>query len=265
MRTALEAPSLPEVRGPCRDPLLPASAHPLVDGAPSVVVAGGVALGGPKPVLIAGAPREADVALRLLDALGAAGGHFLRIGDPQPGRGPALALPQLRRLRAAAEACGLGLVATVQSLDEARAAAGHAELLHVPPHLMQAFSLLRAVGSLGRPVLLSRGPAATLGDWLLAAEYVLLAGAPGIVFCEGGIRTFAHPERTTLDLGDVVELGLLRGLPVLVAPAAAAGRPEAVAPLCRAALAAGASGLLLELEREPYELPFALSRPWSPS
>jgi 3-deoxy-7-phosphoheptulonate synthase len=111
--------------------------------------------------------------------------------------------------------------------------------------------LLRSVGSTGKPVLLKRGMAATINEWLLAAECCLMHGAAGVVFCERGIRGFDLNTRNVLDLGAVALLGHVHRLPVIVDPSHAAGRRDILAPLSRAALAAGCAGLMLETHEDP--------------
>ena len=116
---------------------------------------------------------------------------------------------------------------------------------------MQNFPLLRAVGRSGRPVLLKRGPAAGLSEFLLAAEYVLLQGNPDVILCERGIRTFETATRNTLDLNAVPVLKSRTHLPVIVDPSHGTGRADAVIPMARAAVAAGADGLMVEVHPDP--------------
>ena len=224
-------------------------AHPRLDRAPAIVRAAGVDIGGAFPILIGSIGRGEDG-----EALGHAarsvaevGGQFLHWGTIEPG---AMSyggepLSGLSLARKTADACGLGLVGDVEAAEDIAPVAELADLIHVPPHLMQCFALLLEAGRAGRPVILSRSPAATLEEWLLAAEYLMVGGCPGIVLCEAGIRGFDHPERPVLDLGAVATLRLTHRLPVIVAPGRAAGRSELIQPLARAALAAGAHGLLL--------------------
>ena len=116
---------------------------------------------------------------------------------------------------------------------------------------MQNFALLRAAGRTGRPILLKRGVAATVEEWLLAAEHALHHGAAGVVLCERGVRGFDPSTRNLLDLGAVALLASVLRLPVIVDPSHSAGRRDLVAPLARAALAAGAAGLLVEVHERP--------------
>jgi 3-deoxy-7-phosphoheptulonate synthase len=116
---------------------------------------------------------------------------------------------------------------------------------------MQNYPLLKAVGRTKRPVLLKRGFAATVKDLLLAAEYIMAEGNPNIVLCERGIRTFDDSARFTLDLGAVPVIKQLSHLPVIVDPSHASGRADRVVPLARAAIAAGADGLIVEVHHNP--------------
>jgi 3-deoxy-7-phosphoheptulonate synthase len=118
---------------------------------------------------------------------------------------------------------------------------------------MQNFTLLRRAGACGKPVLLKRGMNATLNEWLLAAEYVLDQGNPEVVLCERGIRTFADHTRNTLDLSVIPAIKRISHLPVIADPSHAAGRRDTVLPMARAALAAGADGLMVEVHDHPEE------------
>jgi 3-deoxy-7-phosphoheptulonate synthase len=131
------------------------------------------------------------------------------------------------------------------------AVATHADILQVGSRNMQNFPLLRAVGRAGRPVLLKRGFAATIEEWLLAAEYVLAEGNPHVILCERGIRGFDPETRNVLDLACVPLLARLTHLPVIVDPSHATGRRELVVSLAVAAVAAGADGVMVEMQPEP--------------
>jgi 3-deoxy-7-phosphoheptulonate synthase len=116
---------------------------------------------------------------------------------------------------------------------------------------MHNYALLKAVGRCGKPVLLKRGMAATIEEWLLSGEYLLASGAPGVVFCERGIRGFDASTRNLLDVSAVALLAHVHKLPVIVDPSHASGRRDLVLPLGRAAIAAGAAGLLIEAHGDP--------------
>jgi 3-deoxy-7-phosphoheptulonate synthase len=129
--------------------------------------------------------------------------------------------------------------------------AEYADLVQVGSRNMQNFSLLKAVGRAGRPVLLKRAMSATVEEWILAGEYVLKHGASGVIFCERGIRGFDPSTRNLLDLGAVALLAAVHRLPVIVDPSHATGRRDLVLPLARAGLAAGAAGVMIETHDDP--------------
>ncbi len=236
-----------------------ASAHPLVDARAGVgVTVGARVIGaGCAPVLMAGpcaVESEPQIA-RIADAVAAAGGGLLRGSAWKPRSSPYAfqghGRGALRWLRAAADRAGLGVVTEALAPEQAGVVAEHADLVQIGSRNMQNFALLRAVGREGRPVLLKRGNAATVEEWLLAAEYCLAAGAPGVVFCERGLRGFDPSLRNLLDLGAVALLAHALRLPVVVDPSHAAGRRDLIPALARAAIAAGAHGLLVEAHDDP--------------
>jgi len=235
------------------------SAHPLLDaqmGRP--VSVGNVTIGhGAAPVLMSGpcsveSAEQIDEAAR---AVKAAGGTLLRGGAYKPRTSPysfsghgGVALDWLAE---AGKAHGLLVVTEVLSERDVEAVATRADMLQVGSRNMQAFSLLKAIGRVGKPVLLKRGMCATVDEWMLSAEHLLLAGATGVVFCERGLRSFDPSTRNLLDLGAVALLANVHRLPVVVDPSHAVGRRDLIAPLARAALAAGAHGLMVECHPEP--------------
>lgn len=235
------------------------SPHPLVDRAPAALdLGGGAAIGGgAPPALIAGpcAVEDAEQIHAAARAAASAGARFLRGGAFKPRTSPhafaGLGAPGLRLLRHAADAHGLKVVTEVLASADVPLVAEHADILQVGSRTMQAFDLLRAVGRARKPVLLKRGMAATVEEWLLAAEHLFAAGAAAVVLCERGIRTFAQPTRNTLDLGAVAWLLAHARLPIVVDPSHAAGRRELVRPLARAALAMGAHGIMVEMHPDP--------------
>jgi 3-deoxy-7-phosphoheptulonate synthase len=154
-------------------------------------------------------------------------------------------------LREAADRAGLGVVTEVLAPQDAERVARFADVLQVGSRNMQNFALLRAVGAQAKVVLLKRGMSATVDEWLLAAEHLLAAGAGGVIFCERGIRGFDPSTRNLIDLGSVALLSAVHGLAVMVDPSHAAGRRDLVPALSRAAVAAGACGLLIEVHDDP--------------
>ena len=165
----------------------------------------------------------------------------------------ALPFSSLRWMRDAADAHDLGVVTEVMSELEVAAVAEVADMIQIGSRNMQNFALLKAVGQAKRPVLLKRGMAATLDEWLLAGEHLRAAGAPSVIFCERGIQGFDRSMRNLLDLGIVALMRHVHGQPVVVDPSHAAGRRDLIEPLSRAALAAGAHGLLVEAHPSPED------------
>ena len=237
-----------------------ALAHPTLDASPGVVQVGDVSIGpGQAPVLLAGpcAVESEEVLDEIAASVKALGATFLRGGAYKPRTSPhsfqghgAVALGWLRR---AADAHGLKVVTEVTSAADAERVAAHAELLQIGARNMQNYDLLRAAGQTGRPVLLKRGLAATVDEWLLAAEHALVAGASGVIFCERGVRSFDPSTRFLLDLAAVSLLSVVHRRAVIVDPSHAVGRRDLVVPMGRAALAAGASGLLVDVHPQPGE------------
>lgn len=252
--------SLREIAG-VADVFVLDSQHPRVDekaGRPAIVAtarttATTVDFSGDRPILMAGpcSVESEEQIFAAAEIVARAGGRMLRGGAFKPrtspysfhGRGE----PALGWLRDAADAHGLGVVTEVMSEANVEAVAQRADLLQIGSRNMQNFALLRAVGKAGKPVLLKRGMAATLDDWLMAAEHCLAAGASAVVFCERGIRGFDTPTRNLLDLATVALLRHVYRQPVVVDPSHAVGRRDLILPLSRAAIAAGANGLLIEM------------------
>ena len=236
----------------------PKSAHPKLDAMPRAVRAGDHAVGaGCAPAVMAGpcSVESEDHVRRLAERLAERGVRFLRGGAFKPrtspysfqGHGEAA----LGWLRKAATEQGMALVTECMGEGEQDLVAAHADLIQIGSRNMHNYSLLKSVAATGRPIFLKRGMAATMQEWLLAAEYCLVHGAPGVVFCERGIRSFDSSTRFLLDLGAVAQLSHTHGLPVVVDPSHATGRRDLIAPLSSAALAAGAHGLMIETHEDP--------------
>lgn len=218
---------------------------------------GHIDIGGPAFVVAAG-PCAVESRSQIHDAARAvalAGASLLRGGAFKPRTSPysfqGLGDEALQMLADAGRAIGLPTVTEVMSVEAVPLVATHADVLQVGARNMQNFDLLRALGSAGKPVLLKRGPASTVEELLLAAEYVLLYGNPDVILCERGIRTFETATRYTLDLAAVALLKRLTHLPVLVDPSHGTGRADLVSTLSCAAVAAGADGLLVEVHPDP--------------
>jgi len=185
----------------------------------------------------------------------AAGADMLRGGAYKPRTSPydfqGLGRKALEWLAEAGRESGLPVVTEVLSPEDVDLVAEHADLLQVGARNMQNYALLRRLGTATKPVLLKRGPSATIQEWLLAAEYLLSGGNLQVVLCERGIRTFETATRNTLDLAGVALVKQLTHLPVIVDPSHGTGKRALVAPASRAAAAVGADGLLIEVHPCP--------------
>jgi 3-deoxy-7-phosphoheptulonate synthase len=146
---------------------------------------------------------------------------------------------------------GTPTVTEVMCIEQIAGIVEHADMLQIGSRNMQNFDLLKAVGSAGKPVILKRGLAATIEEFVMAAEYILAHGNPDVILCERGIRSFDNYTRNVLDLGAVVALKQITHLPVIVDPSHATGKRELVASLAKAAIAGGADGLMIECHPEP--------------
>jgi 3-deoxy-7-phosphoheptulonate synthase len=223
----------------------------------TVVRVGNVAIGGGVPVVIAG-PCSVESREQLLAAamgVKAAGATLLRGGAYKPRTSPydfqGLGLEALLILREVSERTGLPVVSEVMSTEDVEVVSDHVEMLQVGARNMQNFALLRRLGKVRRPVLLKRSPAATVKEWLLAAEYILAGGNDQVVLCERGIRSYDPELRNTFDIGGMVLAKTMTHLPVIADPSHATGRRDLVPALSRAALAAGADGLIVEVHPHP--------------
>lgn len=181
--------------------------------------------------------------------------HAIRGGVFKPRTSPyafqGMGIEGLRILSELNKGSGLPTVTEVMSTEQLEAVCEHADVLQIGSRNMQNFELLKALGSVSRPVLLKRGLSATIEEFVLAAEYILSHGNPNVILCERGIRSFDNFTRNVLDLGAVVALKQLTHLPVIVDPSHAAGKRELVAGMSRAAIAAGADGVIIECHPEP--------------
>jgi 3-deoxy-7-phosphoheptulonate synthase len=192
---------------------------------------------------------EVAHALKEAGAVGLRGGAFKPRTSPYAFQG--LAEEGLKYLAEAREQTGLAIVTEVMSIDQISAVVEYADVLQVGARNMQNFNLLARLGEQPRPVLLKRGMAATLEEFLLAAEYIMARGNHQVILCERGIRTFEEYVRNTLPLAIVPELHRLSHLPVMVDPSHGTGKSHLVDSMCRAAVAAGADGLIIEVHPDP--------------
>jgi 3-deoxy-7-phosphoheptulonate synthase len=238
-----------------------ASPHPLAaraGGSRGKVVLGDGLIAGGRDLLVAAGPCSVESSSGLRDAAWAvrsAGGRLLRAGAYKPRTSPyafqGLGLKGLEILAEVRAETGMPIVTEVTDPRLVETVAAHADILQVGARSMQNVPLLKELGRIERPVLLKRGLAATLAEFLLAAEYVLAGGNPGVILCERGIRSFDTSTRFTLDLAAVPVLQRETHLPVFVDPSHAAGVRHLVEPLACAAVAGGADGLLVEVHVTP--------------
>jgi 3-deoxy-7-phosphoheptulonate synthase len=223
----------------------------------TVVVVGDVRIGGDEVVVMAG-PCSAESEEQVETTAAAckrAGAKVLRGGAFKPRSSPysfqGLGEAGLRMLRAAADRHDLKLVTEVMEIGQIELIERYADILQVGARNMQNFSLLRELGQSRTPVMLKRGISATIEEWLLSAEYLLAGGNTSVMLCERGIRTFESYTRNTLDISAIPVVQKLSHLPIVVDPSHGTGRRDKVAPMARAAVAAGADGLLIEVHCDP--------------
>ncbi|HTX99145.1 MAG TPA: 3-deoxy-7-phosphoheptulonate synthase [Bacteroidota bacterium] len=225
--------------------------------ADTVVSVAGVPIGGEEIIVIGGpcSVENEEQLLRTAEAVKALGGRLLRGGAYKPRTSPyafqGLGEKGLRFLAKAREKTGLGIVTEVMESSEVDVVAEYADLLQVGARNMQNTKLLRSLSKIGKPILLKRGLSATLNEFLMSAEYILSGGNPNVVLCERGIRTFVEYSRNTLDLNIVPVVKQLSHLPIIVDPSHGTGRHDLVLPMSRAAIAAGADGLIVEVHPDP--------------
>ena len=223
----------------------------------TVVTSGDVRIGGDEVIVMAG-PCSAETETQVRTTAAAvrrAGAKILRGGAFKPRSSPysfqGLGEDGLKLLRDACNAEHMQLVSEVMDASQIDVIDRYCDIYQVGARNMQNFSLLRELGHARKPVLLKRGISATIEEWLLSAEYVLSGGNTDVILCERGIRTFETATRDTLDIAAIPIVQKLSHLPVVVDPSHAIGRRDQVAPVARAAVAAGADGLLIEVHCDP--------------
>ena len=216
-----------------------------------------VTVGG-QDLLIVGGPCSVESAAQMeiiANRLATAPIQALRGGVYKPRTSPydfqGLGLEGLKILEAVRDRYGLPIITEVMAISQIEEIAAHADVLQVGSRNMQNFDLLKALGQVNKPILLKRGLAATVEEFVMAAEYVLSHGNPHVILCERGIRSFDTYTRNVLDLGAVAALKQITHLPIVVDPSHATGKRELVADLARAAVACGADGIMVECHPEP--------------
>ncbi len=226
---------------------------------PTVVRVGGVPVGGEAVTLMAGpcSVESREHIHEMARLTRAAGVPILRGGAFKPRTSPyafqGLGEAGLRHLRDAADAHGLAVVSEVMDAAQIPLFMEFVDLLQVGARNMQNYTLLKELGRIRKPILLKRGPAATIQEWFMSVEYVMAGGNYDVILCERGIRTFETATRYTFDVSAVPVLKQLTHLPVLADPSHAIGVRDKVIPLARAAVAAGADGVIVEFHTAPEE------------
>ncbi|MGA2625276.1 MAG: 3-deoxy-7-phosphoheptulonate synthase [Bacteroidota bacterium] len=225
----------------------------------SVIQVAGVKIGGRNITVIAG-PCSVESEEQLFAtalAVKSAGASLLRGGAYKPRTSPyafqGLGEDGLKLLAKAREQTGLGIVTEVMESGEVELVSKYADCLQVGARNMQNTKLLKKIAQVGKPVLLKRNFSATLNEFLMSAEYLLAGGNNNVILCERGIRTFVEYTRNTLDLNIVPAIKQLSHLPIIVDPSHGTGRHELIIPMSRAAVAAGADGLIVEVHPDPSQ------------
>ena len=223
----------------------------------SVIEVGNVKVGGPKIAIMAGpcAVEKLELTVGIAKDVASAGASILRGGAYKPRTSPysfqGLGQEGLGYLAEARRQTGLPVVSEILDARDLGYFLEHADIIQIGARNMQNFELLKEVGAYDKPVLLKRGLSATIKEFLLSAEYIMSRGNRNVMLCERGIRTFETQYRNTLDLAAVPTLKEMAHLPVIVDPSHATGNWKLVAPMAKAAIAAGADGLLLEVHSNP--------------
>jgi len=223
----------------------------------TVISVGRAAIGAKSIVVMAGpcSVEGEEQAFTIAEAVAKAGATVLRGGAYKPRTSPyafqGLGEEGLKILRRAADAFGLSVISEVMDSQQVPLLARYADILQIGARNMQNYTLLREVGHAHRPVMIKRGLSSTIEEWLLSAEHVMAQGNQQVMLCERGIRTFETYTRNTLDLNAVPVVKELSHLPVIVDPSHGVGIRDKVAPMARAAVAAGADGLMIEVHHDP--------------
>ena len=228
----------------------------------TVITIGDVNIGGREPVVMAGpcAVESETQALTIAHLVKQYGARVFRGGAFKPRTSPysfqGLGEEGLKILEKVRKETGLLIVTEATDNTNIELVERYADIIQIGARNMQNYSLLSRAGHTSKPVLLKRGFAATIDEWLMAAEYIMSEGNTQVILCERGIRTFSNNTRNTLDIGSVLTVKEVSHLPIIVDPSHASGRREYVIPLSKAAIAVGADGLLVEVHHDP---PHALS------
>ena len=223
----------------------------------SVIDVDGVKIGGDEIIVMAGpcAVESAEQLRESARAVSNCGAKILRGGAFKPRTSPydfqGLGEEGLKLLRQTADEFNMKVVTEIVESGDIELVENYADILQVGARNMQNFTLLKALGKCKKPVILKRGLSATIAEWLNAAEYILSGGNERVIFCERGIRTYETYTRNTLDLSAVAAIKNLSHLPIVVDPSHSTGRRSMIAPMSKAAIAAGADGLIIEVHPHP--------------
>ncbi|MBN1161382.1 MAG: 3-deoxy-7-phosphoheptulonate synthase [Dehalococcoidales bacterium] len=223
----------------------------------TVITVGDVKIGGGEPVIMAGpcAVESEEQALTIARFVKKCGASIFRGGAFKPRTSPysfqGIGEKGLKILEKVRQETGLYVVTEATDTENLAAVEKHTDIIQIGARNMQNYSLLRLAGRAKKPILLKRGMAATIEEWLMAAEYIMSEGNPRVILCERGIRTFADTTRNTLDLSAIPSIKEASHLPIIIDPSHAAGRRDYVIPLSRGAIAVGADGLLVEVHNDP--------------
>jgi 3-deoxy-7-phosphoheptulonate synthase len=223
----------------------------------SVFDIGNIKLGGDAVVIMAGpcSVESEEQIFTIAKVVAEGGGKILRGGAFKPRSSPysfqGLGEDGLRFIRAAADQYKLSVVTEVMDANQIRLVEEYADILQIGARNMQNFTFLRELGKASKPVLLKRGLAATIEEWLMSAEYILSGGNHQVILCERGIRTFETATRNTLDVGAIPVVKKKSHLPVIADPSHGIGIRDKVIPMARACIAAGADGIIVEVHHDP--------------
>ena len=233
-------------------------ANRLFHEADTIVDVNGIKIGGNEPLVVIGGPCSVEgdeSTLKIAQAVKEAGGCMLRGGAYKPRTSPyafqGLGTEGILAMVKAREATGLPIVSELMSEDRIEEFEEYVDVVQIGARNMQNFQLLKAVGKMKKPVLLKRGLANTIEEWIMSAEYIMAGGNENVIFCERGIRTFEKYTRNTLDLSAVPIIHEKTHLPIVVDPSHATGKANLVEPMMIAAVAAGADGLEVEVHYDP--------------
>lgn len=224
----------------------------------TIVQIGNVKIGGNEPIVIMGGPCSVEGEEQMIETaenVKAAGGKMIRGGAYKPRTSPyafqGLGTKGIEAMVAARNKTGLPIVSEIMSADKIDEFVENVDLIQVGARNMQNFELLKALGKIDKPILLKRGLANTIEEWLMSAEYIMAGGNKNVILCERGIRTFEKYTRNTLDLSVIPLVKQLSHLPIVIDPSHATGKWELVESMSLAAIAAGADGLIIEVHNHP--------------